>query len=65
MIQGHVTGIYMQKRINNEVVVSEPYQTKVSKEYVISVDDVVRNKGSMVGVISLTISLEKYHGKAK
>jgi diguanylate cyclase (GGDEF)-like protein len=49
---------YIHAEENNEVVVSEPYQTKVSKEYVISVDDVVRNKGSLVGVISLTISLE-------
>lgn len=49
---------YIHAEENNEVVVSEPYQTKMSKEYVISVDDVVRNKGSLVGVISLTISLE-------
>ena len=43
---------------NNGVVISEPYQTKMTKELVISVDDVVRKKESLVGVISLTISLD-------
>lgn len=40
------------------VVVSEPYETKATKELVISIDDVVRNQGEVIGVISMTISLE-------
>ena len=43
---------------NNEVIVSEPYQTQVTNEYVLSVDEVIRNKGSLVGVVSLTINLD-------
>ena len=43
---------------NNGVIISEPYQTKMTKELVISINDVVRKKGALVGVINLTISLD-------
>ena len=43
---------------NDGVIISEPYQTKMTKELVISIDNVVRKKESMVGVISLTIGLD-------
>ena len=43
---------------NNGVIISEPYQTKMTKELVISINDIVRKKDSIVGAVSLTISLE-------
>jgi len=43
---------------NNGVIISEPYQTKMTKELVISIDDVVRKNESIVGAVSLTISLD-------
>lgn len=40
------------------VVISEPYETKATKELVISIDDVVKNNVHVLGVVSMTISLE-------
>jgi len=40
------------------VVISEPYETKATKELVISIDDVVKNNAHVLGVVSMTISLE-------
>lgn len=43
---------------NKDVTISEPYQTKMTKEMVISINEVVRNQDSLVGVVNLTISLD-------
>lgn len=47
------------------VSISEPYLTKVSKEIVVSVDQRVVNEGKTVGVISLTINIEKFISSLK
>lgn len=43
---------------NTGVVISEPYQTKVTKELVISIDEAVRKKDVIIGAVSLTINLD-------
>lgn len=47
------------------VSISEPYLTKVSKEIVVSVDQRVVNEGKTVGVISLTINIQKFISSLK
>ncbi|WP_051188609.1 bifunctional diguanylate cyclase/phosphodiesterase [Proteocatella sphenisci] len=47
------------------VSISEPYLTKVSGEIVVSVDKRVINEGKTVGVISLTINIEKFISSLK
>lgn len=49
---------YTEAVESDEGIISEPYQTSMTKELVISVDDVVRKNGSLLGVICLTISLD-------
>lgn len=49
---------YINAKANENTTISEPYETQVTKELVISVDSVVKNASEIVGVVSLTISLD-------
>jgi len=52
-------GWYMAAIKEADTIVSEPYETLESKELVISVDRVVTSGSRKIGVVSLTIGLEK------
>lgn len=49
---------YVNAVANENTLISEPYETQMTKELVISVDSVVRKESETVGVVSLTISLD-------
>ncbi|HAS73154.1 MAG TPA: hypothetical protein DCS67_03320, partial [Clostridiales bacterium UBA8960] len=49
---------YINAKMNAHTLISEPYETQVTKELVISVDSVVMNEAEFIGVVSLTISLD-------
>ena len=52
-------GWYLESIDEIEAIVSEPYETKESKELVISVDKVVVKGTQKIGVVNLTIGLDK------
>ncbi len=52
-------GWYLKSIDESESIVSEPYETKESKELVVSVDKVVTRGTNKIGVVSLTIGLNK------
>ena len=49
---------YINALKNDSVLISEPYETSVTKETVISVDKKVVKNDKVIGVVSLTINLE-------
>jgi len=51
-------GWYKGALVSRGAFISEPYETKVSKELVISVDDTVEGDEGIIGVVSLTIRLD-------
>jgi len=51
-------GWYQTAIASDEVIISEPYQTQVTNELVISVDKRVVSDDQKIGVISLTINLD-------
>ena len=53
-----VRGWYRNSLIHGGTRVSEPYETTVSRELVISIDRPVTRDGDIVGVVSLTIGLD-------
>ena len=53
---------YINARSSDDVVVSEPYETTVSKELVVSIDKKVKSDQETIGVVSLTIRLHDIMG---
>lgn len=49
---------YTSALASDDIVVSEPYETKVTKELVVSIDKKVVKDNKTIGVVSLTIRLE-------
>ncbi len=58
-----VRGWYVGAIDEVDAIVSEPYETKATSELVISVDKAVRSETQKIGVVSLTMGLEKLMGE--